>query len=513
MSLVSLPFLALTAGAVLLYYLAPEKWRWTVLLAASWAFYLFCGLRAAAYLLFTTLTSYGAGRRLGALCARQQGADKAERAALTRQKRLAAALALVLNFGLLFLAKYWGHTAALLGTWLGKELPTLGLLLPLGLSFYIFQSMGYVIDCYRGKPPERNLFRFALFVSFFPQLVQGPISRYGQLGESLFAPHPFSADNLKYGIERLLWGYIKKLVLADRAAVAVGTVFGAPEAYGGAFTALGVLLYCVQLYCDFSGGIDVSIGAAQLFGVTLTENFRRPIFARSLAEYWRRWHITLGAWMRDYLFYPLTLSKPFVRLGKWTRRRAPGMLGKVIPTSLATLLVYLVIGVWHGAEAKYFVFGLYNGLIMTLSLLLAGRFRAVKTRLGVGEGRAYRAFELLRTMLLVFVGRYLSRSAGVSAAAAALWKTLRHPCLYQLADGTLFRLGLGGGDIAVLVLGVALLLLLEWRQEKGAQLRKALEQKPAVVQVLVIFAALLGLLFLGILRDPAIQAEFIYKQF
>ncbi len=505
MSLVSLPFLALVAGAVLLYWLAPKRWRALVLLAASWGFYLCCGLRAAAYLLFTTLTAYGGGRWLAALC----GRETADGAARTRKKRLVLALTLLLNFGLLFLTKYWDSTAGLFGA----ALPELGLLLPLGLSFYIFQSMGYVIDCFRGKGCERNFLRFALFVSFFPQLVQGPISRFGELGAELRRERDFSADNLKYGIERMLWGYFKKLVLADRAAVAVSAVFGAPAQYGGAFTAFGVLLYCVQLYCDFSGGIDVSIGVAQLFGVTLVENFRRPIFARSLSEYWRRWHITLGSWMRDYLFYPLTLSKPFVKLGRRTRRSIPGPLGKVIPTSLATLIVYLVIGVWHGAGAKYFVFGLYNGILMTLALLLAGRFRALKTRLGVGEQKWYRAFELLRTMLIVFIGRYLTRAEDLRAALAALWKTVRHPCLYQLRDGTISRLGLGGSDWLVLGLGVVFLLLVEWRQEKGVEIRKALEEKSALVQWLVILASLLVLLFFGILRDPAIQAEFIYKQF
>ncbi len=513
MSLTSLPFLLLTACAVLLYWLAPKKRRWLLLLAASWTFYLFCGWRAAAWLLLTTVTAYAAGRLLAALCERQKAADKAEKAALTRRKRLVLALTLVLNFGGLFLAKYWSHTAALLGSLFGAKLPAFSLLLPLGLSFYMFQSMGYVIDCYRGRGAERSFLRFALFVSFFPQLVQGPISRFGALGGELFRERDFCADDLKYGIERMLWGYFKKLVLADRAAVAVGTIFGAPEQYGGLFTAFGVLLYCVQLYCDFSGGIDVSIGVAQLFGVTLAENFRRPIFARSLSEYWRRWHVTLGTWMRDYVFYPLTLSRAFVKLGQRTRRRIGGMAGKVVPTSLATLIVYLVIGVWHGAEAKYFAFGLYNGVLMTLALLLAGRFRAVKTRLGVGEQGWYRAFELLRTMLIVFVGRYLTRAAGLQAALAALWKTVRHPCLYQLADGTFSRLGLAGRDFAVLGVGTALLLLVEWRQEKGVEVRKTLEKQRPFVQWLAILAPLLVLLFFGILRDPAIQAEFIYRQF
>ena len=210
-------FLLLTLAA---YYLLPRRFQWIVLLVASYGFYL-CG---------------GVG------------------------KQLIVALVTVANFGLLYVVKYWDFTANAVASFSGSrlQLPRLDLLMPLGLSFYMFQSIGYVIDCYRGKyPPQRNVAKFALFTSFFPQMIQGPISRYGQLGNQLTAQHPFDADNLKYGIQLAMWGYLKKLVIADRAAVAVNTVFDNPSGYGGAMTALAVGFYCIQLYCDFSGGIDI----------------------------------------------------------------------------------------------------------------------------------------------------------------------------------------------------------------------------------------------------------------
>ena len=506
MTFFSWVFPVFLAVAAAVYYLIPGKHQWLVLLAASLVFYLWRSPLCGLYLLFTGAVTYGAGRLLGRL----NDLPREQRSAAKGRKKLVLTLDLVLLFGLLFFVKYWKDTASLLGISGGLDL-----LLPMGISFYIFQSVGYAVDCYRGKyPPEKNPLKLLLFVSFFPQMVQGPISRFDQLGPQLTTPHSWDADSVKYGIQRMLWGYLKKLVIADRAGVIVAAVLGHPESYGGAVTAFGVLFYCIQLYCDFSGGIDITIGAAQLFGITVAENFRRPIFARSLAEYWRRWHITLGTWMRDYVFYPLSMSKPFARLGKAARKHIPGRAGKVVATALATFVVYLIIGIWHGADVKYIVFGLWNGLLMTLSVLLAGPFLTAREKLHADEKKGwFPVFQTLRTMLIVFAGRYLTASAGLSAALSGLWKTVRHPCLYQVADGTLMNLGLTAGDFIVVGVGVAVLLVLEWRQEQGVELRRALERKSVFVQFLCLFVPLMLLLFLGILRNSAVDAAFIYQQF
>ena len=513
MAFTSPEFLILVLAALLAYYLLPKRVQWVILLLASCAFYLAGGIGAMVYLLYTTVTTYIAGRWLGALNQKRQGSQAG--AKLKRRKKAIVAVTAAANFGLLFMVKYWDATAQAMDNLTGLALPRLDLLLPLGLSFYMFQSMGYVIDCYRGKyPPQRNIAKYALFASFFPQMVQGPISRFNQLGPQLTQPHPFDADQVKYGIQLAMWGYLKKLVIADRAAVVVNTVFQTPENYGGAMTAIAVGFYCVQLYCDFSGGIDITRGVAQLFGIDLAENFRRPVFAVSLTDYWRRWHITLGSWMKDYVFYPISLSKPFARLGKFTRRRIGGRLGKIIPTSLATFLVYFIIGIWHGANFRYIAFGLWNGVLITGALLLAGPFVRLRTRLHIAENSKWlHGFRLVRTMLLVFIGRYITRAPRLLVALDMLYTTVASPCLYQLRDGTLLRLGLQATDLAVIAVGVAAVLVVEFLQERGMQVRKSLEKQNPFLQWLCILLPLLILLFLGILRDAAISSEFIYKQF
>ncbi len=521
MSFTSFEFIAFLAVVVVLYYLLPRKLQWCLLLAASYAFYMAGGVKTVVYLLFTTLSTYIGGRILGRLNARRDllPADQKKDglARIKRHKKWTVLLICLANFGLLYVLKYWNFTVLALQNVSGAalRLPQLDLLMPIGISFYMFQSIGYVVDCYRGKyPPERNLFKYALFTSFFPQVVQGPISRFNEVGHQLTAPHPFDADQLKYGLQLVLYGYIKKLVIADRAAVVVQTVFDAPNDHSGAMIAFSVLFYCIQLYCDFSGGIDITRGIAQMLGIRLAENFRRPLFATSLADYWRRWHITLGQWMKDYVFFPLSLSKPFSKLIRFTRKTIKGKAGKVLPTALATFVVYFIIGIWHGANFRYVFFGFWNGAIITASILLANPYYQLRQKLHLSDDNMFlHAFRLVRTWLLVFLGRYITRAPRLLTAFSMLFATITRFDASSLFDGTILTLGLPQGDLLIVAFGILAIILIEFFQERGVQIRLWLEQRPAFLQWLGIAIPLTVLLLLGILRGNYISAEFIYKQF
>ncbi|MFQ9860314.1 MAG: MBOAT family O-acyltransferase, partial [Evtepia gabavorous] len=412
MSFTTLPFLVLVALSVAAYYLLPQRVQWMALLAASMVFYCVGGGKTVLYVFYTAVIVYGSGLLLGRFNDLRRAAPKEEKKAITARykpyRRAVVLVACLANFGLLYVLKYWNFTADLfqpLADQLrpGTQIPLSELVLPLGISFFMFQSVGYVIDVYRDKyAPEKNFAKLLLFVSFFPQMVQGPISRFNDLAPQLFARRSLDYTDLKYGIQLILWGYFKKMVIADRAAVLVNTVLDDPWSYSGSILAVGVLFYCIQLYGDFSGGIDITRGVARLFGIDLAENFRRPLFSTSLTDFWRRWHITLGAWMRDYLFYPLSLSKPFGKLGKFTRKHLKGKLGKILPTSLATFLVYFVIGIWHGANWRYVAFGFWNGGIITLSLLLAPYVLRWKQALRINDKSiGWHRCQLGRTIRLV----------------------------------------------------------------------------------------------------------------
>ena len=246
-------------------------------------------------------------------------------------------------------------------------MPDFKLVLPLGISFYTFQTMGYVIDVYRGKfRAAKNPAKFALFASFFPQIVQGPIAFYSDLAYQLYAPHDFNYNRFKSGGILALWGLFKKLVIADRAVAMVKLVAGNYSDFKGTYILMAVCMYAIQLYADFSGGIDICRGFAEMLGITMAQNFRQPYFSRSLTEYWHRWHITLGEWLRTYLFYPISISKPFLKMGKQLKKHGLKHLGKVLPTSIASLITFIVIGVWHGAAWKYVAFGLFNGMAILI---------------------------------------------------------------------------------------------------------------------------------------------------
>lgn len=511
MAFTSVEFAVFLVLGVLLYYIVPKRFRWIMLLLLSYTFYLSGGMGVLGYILFTTITTYACGCFIGNV--KKKGESKEEKAKIKRKKRLYAAICLILNFGLLYFVKYWNFTLDLINV--PGNILRFNILLPLGISFYIFQSMGYIIDLVRGKyRPQRNFFKFALFVSFFPQLTQGPIGRYNDLSPQLYNGNTLSADNIKEGSKLILWGYIKKLVIADRASVAACAIIDNYANFNGSVIFFGVVIYCIQLYCDFSGGIDIARGAARLFGVDMAQNFKRPLFASSLADFWRRWHITLGSWLKDYLFYPITLSKPFINLGKFTRKHIKGKAGKILPTSLATFIVYFVIGIWHGASWKYILFGCWNGALITASLLLEPCFVSVKNKLSVNDNVLwYKVMCIVRTTLIVIMGRYITRSANVGAAVDMMARTFTDFSLPALFNGTLMSLGLALTDYLVIAGGCILIFILELGDEMGVRITEKIEQKGAIATFVLVFAAVLIFICFGIFRGDYIASEFIYKQF
>lgn len=523
MSISSAAFLLFLAVGAAAYYLTPRRYRYLVLLAASAYFYLAYSVRAAVYLSATILSTYGAALWLGRLHRDERerlsrpDADKAAvRRKGRRKRRQVLAGILTLNFATLALFKYCDSWLADLSRLLGAagisaSFRPLELLLPLGISFYIFQTSGYLIDVYRGRAePERNLLKYALFAAWFPQMIQGPINRYDKLRPQLVEGNGFSADNLKYGIQLMMWGMLKKVFLADPLAGAVAEVYNHFDWYPGMASLLGAALYCVQLYCDFSGGTDLVRGASQLFGVELAENFRRPYFARTLDDFWRRWHISLGEWMKDYLFYPLALSGPLNKLGKWARKRFGPVFGKALAPSLATLVVFLAVGVWQGPGLQNIAYGLWNGGLMSLAVLCAPLLNKTRERLRLsGEEGWFKAFQRLRTCLLVVIGRYFSRGNGLYSALRMLKHTAVRFGRPSLSVFTCF--GLTGLDWLRLAVGGGVLLAVSILQERGVPIRKTLEKKHWAVQFAVAFAGVLLLIAFVYLNSDYVNIQYVYE--
>lgn len=529
MSFASLTFLVFLLGLMLVYFLVPGRARWGVLLAGSYAFIAVSSPHTAVYLLLATAAAFLAALKIqsvqSAFAARSgreawtAGEKRARRRACQREKRLWLALALSAVLGMLLVLKYANFAIDNLNALLGPAggLRRVEWLLPLGISFYTLQVSGYLIDVYRGKyAADRHFLKFALFASWFPQLVQGPISRYDALAAQLYEGHAFDWRRMKSGALRMLWGYFKKLVIADRLALVVEPLFTdfAGQGYAGAYIWAAAVLYTFQIYADFSGGMDIVLGMSEIFGIRMTENFRRPILAGSVAEFWQRWHITLGSWMRDYLFYPLALSGRFNRLGKRLRRRFGPYVGKVAPAVLASFIVFTCVGVWHGAEWKYVVYGFYQALFVSTATLLEPFYARMRKGLHVRETSAgFQAFRVLRTFLIIMVGRVLSRAGSLSDALAMLGLGVSTWNPQVLWDGSFLAFGVTVAEWVVLAVAVAAWMAVDALNERGVVVRERLEARALPLRwAAYILGAMIVLIF-GVYGPGFDAASFIYGGF
>ena len=499
MSFTTFRFALFTAALLLIYYRLPGKWQWTALLAGSWCFYLAAGTEYLFFLLFTTLTTYAAAM---VMAKKQSSMDK--KAAKQKNKPWMIAC-LVLNFGILAVCKGY-----LLKPSASGPLSFLSLGLPLGISFYMFQSMGYVVDVYRGTvKAERNPLKLALFVSYFPQLIQGPISKYGQLAPQLFAPHPYDGKAVSFGLQRILWGCFKKLVIADRMAAAV-IALKAPEYTGAAFLVLTVF-YAVQIYADFTGGIDMTIGLSQALGIKLEENFIRPFFSKNIAEYWRRWHITLSVWMKSYIFYPLSVSQPILKLSKKARTKM-GAFGKRLPVYVASIATWCVTGIWHGITPNFILWGMMNCVVIVISEELNPLYEKFHNRFHLKDKKWYGGFEILRMFILMNLIRIVDLFPNVGDYFTRMGSLVTTFNFHILWDGTMLNLGLTALDYGILLGGIVLMFCISLFQEKKGSVREALWDKPLLRYILV-FVLFVITLLMGSYGIGYNASNFIYNQF
>ncbi len=513
----------------LLYYKIPRKYQWGLLLMASYLFYAAAGLQFLLYIGATTLSTWYAGLRMEQVKQQYTGYRKLHKAEMTKEEkkshkqeekkkqRIWLLLCLFFNFGILAVVKYTNFAISNINYFLNlagrAPLDFLSLALPMGISFYTFQSMGYLIDVYRGTcEPERNLGKFALFVSFFPQLIQGPISRFADLSKTLFAPHAFDKKQVVFGLERILWGFFKKLVIADRIVAGVNTIIHNPEQYQGVYVLVGMLFYACELYADFTGGIDITIGVAQVLGVKVKENFERPYFSKSIKEYWRRWHITMGTWFTDYIFYPISVSMPMLKLSKFSRAKFGEAVGKRVPVYCATILVWFTTGIWHGASWNFIVWGLMNCLVIMVSQELEPFYRWFHAKFSVKDRWLFRAFQVGRTILLMSALRMFDCYRDVPLTFRMFGNMLTSRNYSVLFQGGLMHIGLTAADYIILSIGVVIMLLVSLVQRKGS-VREALYAKSPAVQLGAIYLLFFSVLIFGAYGIGYDASQFIYNQF
>lgn len=522
MAIISLEFLLLVLLTCSLYYIVPGKLKWLVLLISSYVFYILSSFRLTIFIVLTSFAVYLATRRITSidieLKSRKKEVDREQFKELkkiyNKRKKRTLLIALVLNFGVLAFFKYADFFSGNINSLLGlsgssSKIPMLNLIMPLGISYYTLMAVSYVLDVYYGKyEADKNIGRVFLFLSFFPHITEGPLDRYDTLAYQLYKPHKFNYENFKYGVTLILAGLVKKMVLADRAALYVNEVFPRYSELGGFTLFMAAILYTFQIYAEFSGCMDIVSGISKMLGIDLAVNFRRPFFSRSIGEFWRRWHVTLGAWLRDYVFYPVSLSKMNMNVGKWARTKAKGIWASFIPAAFPLFFVWFGNGFWHGASWKYILYGLYYYIVMMIAMLckpLTDKF-IKKMKINV-ESVGYRLAQIIRTNLFVLFGMTLFRSHSTYDAISMTGR------MFTTSGSGILDFGMNKIDFLILLIGLIVMFIVSYINEKGKDTYHLINNSNLVVKYAIYVVIIVAIIVLGIYGSEYKASDFIYGQF
>lgn len=465
---------------IILYQLAPARFRWLVLLSADYVFFWMVSRWLIIYLFIATLTTYGTGRILAFVSEHSSVKGKQ----LTKRKRCVLAPGIIVTLGMLVIFKY-------------LKIFGLNLIAPIGISYYTLQTISYMTDVYRGTiKADTNIARVALYLSFFPQIMEGPISRYSETAQAIFAGRSIEYNNLAYGYQRILWGLFKKMMVADRLTPIIFRIFEDYRHFDGSEIAVAAVCYTLQLYTEFSGCMDIILGSGEIFGIKLPENFRQPFFADSASDFWRRWHITLGTWLKDYIFYPLSLAKPVKNLAKKVKGVCGIGVSKFVAPTIALFFVWLSNGIWHGAGWTYLFYGMYYFVLIFIENITEAPKEKLAARLHIHREKiGWRLLTGLKLFLIINLGELFFRAESVTQGFAMVGKIITDFHVSALKD---FNFGIDKFDILLSIAGIFVVLIVDIIHEKGISIRDkaASFRLPvrwgfwyAVILIIVIFGA------------------------
>ncbi len=487
----SIEFLLFFPITVIIYYLIPGRFRYIWLLVASYYFYMNWDPVYVLLLFFTTLITY-----LGGLILEKATDDK--------KRKIVLATVLIIGLTILGYFKYanmfMGLLNKVLNITISKTIPwDKAIVLPVGISFFTLQSLGYLIDVYRKEIyAEHNFLRYALFISFFPQLVAGPIERSKNLLKQLAVTKQFSYDNLRSGLVLTLYGFFLKVVIADRIAIFVDTVYNNALSYPGIYIVLATICFAVQIYCDFYGYSTIAKGVALTMGVSLMDNFNAPYFSKSIKEFWRRWHISLSTWFRDYLYIPLGGNRK-------------GNIRKHINL----MIVFAVSGLWHGASLAFVIWGMLHGLYQIIESLTK---RVLKKVVGNIENVSYKTFsnkclKLVVTFILADFAWLFFRANTLSNAALILKQVIRVNNIFALTDQSLFTMGISREYWKILLLAITILTFVDYQKYRGKDVLSSFFRQNWWFRTLATVSMLIFVILFGCYGSAYDVQQFIYFQF
>lgn len=493
----SIDFLLFFSFILLGYWIVPRKGRYLYLLFASYIFYMGWNPRYALLILFSTVATWASSMVIA----------KFERGGAKNWKKIAAVACIVFNLVILAYFKYFNFLLDNINAFLemlqvNAVIRKVDIILPVGISFYTFQAFGYTLDVYRGEVEvEENFFKYALFVSFFPQLVAGPIERTKNLMKQitqLEQKHIFDFGKMVGGFVLILWGLFQKMVIADRIAIIADTVFDTYWQYEFFGLFIGMLAFAIQIYCDFASYSMIAVGAAKIMGFELMENFNVPYMARSISEFWRRWHISLSSWLRDYIYIPLGGN----RCSK-TRN------------AFNTMVTFLISGLWHGANWTYIAWGGVHACYLIVGSGTLEVRKKIRNRLNMKQDcLSFRLGQRVVTFALVSLAWIIFRSATIADAMYYMKRMLSKVDMWSFSNGTLFTLGLERPEISILLFGIILLIAVDLiRFLKEQMLDEFLEKQNLWFRWFCILLLLTSVILFGVYGPGFNPQQFIYFQF
>lgn len=506
-----------------LYSISPKIIKWCVLLIGSYAFYFISARGHIISIVLTSLIIWAIGLALNYLDTRQREkrklAEKEEKklikARYNRYKCAAMSVGVISALSLLLITKYSNFFIDTVNTVFSAEFNNVSIIQPLGISFFSLQAVSYIVDVYYGRTEaEKNPLKVSLYLSFMLTVVEGPIARYGELAPQLYEGKQNNIEDISKGFLRVLWGLFKKTVIADRAVILVNSVFDNYENFSGIGTAAGIAFYTLQLYCEFSGVMDVMCGLGNMLGIKLPENFSRPFFAKTINEFWQRWHISLGTWLRDYIFYPVSFSKGIKSISNKTRQKLSPYYGKLIPTATALFFVWFSNGFWHGSSWKYIVYGLYYYILMMTGQFLEPVFERICKALRINrKSKPYVAFQILRTVATVNIGMLIFRADSLKTALYMFKSMFTEIDLSVLTVGHKNGFNLGLCDYGAIVIGFVMLVVVGVLQEKGIDIKDKFYKLPYFVKVLLFLVLLFVIIVFGAYGEGYGVVDLIYANF
>ncbi len=500
---------------VVIYQICPKKIRPVLLLLVSYGLFFYVSKWLLGFIILSSVSIY----LYGLLVLRNNKKVEENKELKDKYKKINKVffiIVLLINIALLFYFKYLKfftiNTNYLLNLLsINHKFSIKKIIAPIGISFYTLQAISYMIDINNKKvEPTKNILKVLLYLGFFPTVMEGPITRFNDVSDDLIKGERVHYKNFCFGYQRILWGLFKKLVIADRLNIMVEYIFNNYSSLGSLTIFMGAIGYTILLYSEFSGTMDVVIGIGEIFNVTLPENFKQPFFSKNISDFWTRWHISLGTWFKDYIFYPVSLSKPMKKLNSSIRKKLKNRTGPLLTGGIALFCVWSLNGLWHGAGWTFIFFGMYHFVLILLGNIFEPWIVKLCSLLKIKrDGKIYTVFRVVKTWVFIFIGEMFFKAPTLTVGFGMLKGILS----FRGSSTTLLQLGLDGKDYIILVISIIALFVIGALREKKINIREELSNKNIFIRWAVYYLLIFAIFIFGAYGAGYVPVDPIYADF